>query len=763
MKTLHIAKIPRVVLSIILVTQAHSALAQGKGPKPAGRDEKPPIIIEAGKWKGKLPPLPLSNTNWPSQKIIASDKALEQWNAFQHEPFDKAGFNPLLLPFQFSSSEPGASGKEALAFSFLLSNALDWMPGNYCARHAYFVFKRSRSDIRTAGRTFDTELIKQQMERWQTTHAVGGKLIRGTNGYSGELKVFDSDGKQVLLKSYDSPMDYFDLLSAMCADTMRHAGYEPSAELVEYIKMKRCKDFQSIMDLGSAAFAEERSGEEFRLYREILERDPEFAEVRYWAANQSFWSSGNRTFDWQGSKVLKSYLVPSALFGYYPERRDAENPDSEYQSWVKQVERLVGQDSPLALDCRITSMNCRGILDTNLFERAITTACKFPNSCNLLDSLVMLLKTEHPASPADCDLLASICAAGLNSRYMFGSSSGERYMMTGLAQAADALGNHQLGLQLWGACISSATESGDETSVPLYADHAASSLRRLGLLEAAFNLQSGVLEQRYKMKTSSTKDVVNTYLPAALLGRQDILQGLPARDQSALSRGGERCLLDGYLDLLRGNPINAQAARELKRVSSWAPWAYHEATILLAQEDFVTGTNSHRREITEYLEMNPNNRDLWVLFDAYDRRESLPDSWCFYEALEWLFKKDPWVRAAVAAWKQRQPNTSGNGKDCADRVMACIGVYKEVPRWPTGADVRIEGSKAGRLPPGSVAVVVRDLVNKGENAAARDAALRYQVHAASSDHPYAKFNRGYALRAYCNHLFHIAETPVDKR
>ena len=47
------------------------------------------------------------------------------------------------------------------------------------------------------------------------------------------------------------------------------------------------------MDLGSAAFMEEKSPEEFGLYQKILRNDPGFSMVRHRYANQKHWNDGD--------------------------------------------------------------------------------------------------------------------------------------------------------------------------------------------------------------------------------------------------------------------------------------------------------------------------------------------------------------------------------------------------------------------------------------------------------------------------------------
>ncbi len=101
----------------------------------------------------------------------------KRFPAFSHAPFESAGFNALMLPFIFSSPDQSADPAVTYAFSFLFSGDLDWAPGSYCARHAFFVFRRDRELMQPMARHYEASQIAELIDGWKVTHAIGGRLI----------------------------------------------------------------------------------------------------------------------------------------------------------------------------------------------------------------------------------------------------------------------------------------------------------------------------------------------------------------------------------------------------------------------------------------------------------------------------------------------------------------------------------------------------------------------------------------------------------
>ena len=113
-------------------------------------------------------------------------------------------------------------------------------------------------------------------------------MTRTPGGYEGKLEIFAADGKRIFTRNYDRSRSFWDLLGDMDVDAMAFLDVKPSGELADYLHQPRCKQPQSLIDLGSTAFMTESSPGAFDVYKKILEADPVFAMVRTWYANQKY-------------------------------------------------------------------------------------------------------------------------------------------------------------------------------------------------------------------------------------------------------------------------------------------------------------------------------------------------------------------------------------------------------------------------------------------------------------------------------------------
>src|SRR5258706_8155402 len=132
----------------------------------------------------------------------------KRFPAFQHEPFESSGFNAVALPFRYVEEAKGGDPDEANAFAFLLSNGLDWAPGNYSARHAYFIFKRSAPVLEPFRTEYHRRHIELLVRDWHATHAIGGELVHKEAGYSGTLEIYNHQARKVHRVAYDEPRGY---------------------------------------------------------------------------------------------------------------------------------------------------------------------------------------------------------------------------------------------------------------------------------------------------------------------------------------------------------------------------------------------------------------------------------------------------------------------------------------------------------------------------------------------------------------------------
>src|SRR4051794_21649474 len=216
----------------------------------------------------------------------------EQWAA-AYPPFPGAarpqvGFSAVTLPLRFGAVA-GGDPAEAAAFAFLLSEDLNWSPRHYNTPNAFSVFRRSPEVAKRLSQVDDEAAIADTIREWQATHAVGGVLVRGPQGYVATLQIFGSDGKPVHVKEFEKPRPYFELLGDVSAETMRFFGDAPSESLVTHLRRERCKHPESLLELGRVAFLEDASPKEMKALERIVEADPDFAEVRRWRAVRQFW------------------------------------------------------------------------------------------------------------------------------------------------------------------------------------------------------------------------------------------------------------------------------------------------------------------------------------------------------------------------------------------------------------------------------------------------------------------------------------------
>ena len=373
--------------------------------------------------------------------------------AFKHEPFETSGFNHLTLPFLYVSTDRDADPNEALAFSFLLSNSLDWAPGNYCTRHAYFAFKRARRYMMPLSMEYDRQTIAEAIDDWDATHAVGGTLRKVRGRYAGELNIYDRSKKVICRKVYAAPRDYFQLLGDMAVDAIGFFGHKASPALVEHLHRKRCEHYQSLIDLGKAAFAPEKTPEEFGLYEKILARDPGFADVRYWYANQRRWHDGGYArYKAECAKVLDTYPYLAALVEFNVAATKDAALGPRIRQWLEEAEALAGADAPALVLRRMEEIKSRGQATHEELQQAVRTAARYPNEYWLLWYTATTLQRGADLG-ADCDLAAPMFIAALRNRYLTGTGD-KSHALKRLGLALFWLGRDNLCAELMaGHCL----------------------------------------------------------------------------------------------------------------------------------------------------------------------------------------------------------------------------------------------------------------------------------------------------------------------
>lgn len=706
---------------------------QAKVLPPAEPLQPPPLppVVEQS-------PFPLAQaTRLPMPARLSLDKLAAEWPDFKHEPFDVAGFNHVTLPFRYESRAGGGDPNEALAFSFLLSNTLDWAPGCYCARHAYFAFKADAGVMKPLATRYDLGPIARMIKEWDATHAIGGVVRQEAQGYSGTLEVY---GPRGLLHSveYGQPRDYFTLLGDMAVDALRYFDYTPSPALIEHLHKPRCKDFRSIRNLGAAAFLPARCEVEFGIYRWILEHDPGFAEVRYWYANQKQWGDGDRkTYFLEMARSLEDYVFEATLADFDPKKCPDAALAAQFETRLAEGERLVGKDSPILLHRRLALAT--GPVPEETLRLATEVAARYPNHYWFLYELGRAYEKQD-----DPDMAASINLAALQNRYLVGIGS-KRHVQANLARCLSNLG---LDGEAY-ACILPVFKedmSNENLRPAAWASrYAAHSLANAGWYEKSIGAYERAWRGAGEKDDWRDEMLLRVVASAGIAGRQDVLTQFLRDHREDLDRTKITFLAEAYLQVLKGETVDADAV--VKQAPKGEYYTGIQTTIFVAQVDLMKGHSRHRKRVVEALTQQPDLRPLWILFDLYDRQEPRPDSAAFYRMIEWLHGDDPWVQQAVANYKRRAAEAV---LPAAGDLLAKLQDFSP-ERWPAAKKESAKKAKefAMTSPVGAVPAALRALLDKGDFKTAEDLALRY--------HHSAVDRTNFHLASHANWLIRLVE------
>ncbi len=676
------------------------------------------------------------------------DELAEMWPAFRHAPIETAGFNHFTLPFHYTSLDGSGDSNEALAFSFLLSHSIDWAPGCYCTRHAYFTFKRARRYMCELAINYNKEKIKFAIKDWQATHAVGGKLIQSKDGYAGTLEIYDRSGKKGLEKEYKKPREYFDLLGDMSVDVMKFLGHTPSRALVQHLHRRRCEHHQSLIDLGKAAFVKEKSEEEFGLYEQILKRDPGFADVRYWWANQKWWRDRNRhKLEYQMALAMDSYLIVPAVWDFHPEYCSDKKLAGKHSQWIRKAEWLVGTDFPDFLMIRLKSACKKKQISHNLLVRTTKVAAKYPNSHWYL----WYLSEAHRQGwgSGDSDLAASMSLVGMRDRYLT-SSADKDDVTERFALSMIDLGRNDIAAQVLLPLFRKKYSKGGASQAGWYAKEVAKCLDIMGRHEEAIAFYRIAFKGLSEGDPEKNRALVKGAIAAALAGKGDILKQILRDRRKELADANMLYLLEAYHDALDGKPVDIKVVAKKSRHKT--PWNHQEEDVLYIQMDLLAGKDVRRKGLKSWMNATPNNRPFMILFDAYDRKDPQPESACFYEAIEWIYGNDPWVKKAVADYRQRAKKTKVLS---ADELLKRLKDFTPIP-FPEKDTSRkkLAGKVLRTLPPGAVAAAIRKITEKREFAKAEELALRLHHLGIDCDL--------WIVSAHANHMVHLVRQARQK-
>jgi hypothetical protein len=595
----------------------------------------------------KDPPLPVNGCSLSDLPGI--------FPAFKHRPFDHAGFNAVMLPFAYTDADHVGDANEAMALTALISNDLDWSPGCYCARHAYFVYKQDPDRARQFMQGYNPSAIVPYISFWEATHAIGGKLILTPDGYEGEITIFDRQGAIVYEKHYDQPRSFWDLLGGMDVDAMSFLDVKPSAPLVQYLHIPRCTNHESIIALGSAALMDYRSPEEFDTYQGILAIDPGFSMVRHWYANQKHWADrDHNTWATQNAIALSYRIEPASLEEFDPSLCDNPKLSAQLPGWIDQAQALTSPDSPLVLESRLRNELYGSETLAQVLDRATRVAAQYPNSHSLLVQLA--------AKTQDIYLACSVLSASLLDYYLpgIGNKDDEKYR---LAWSCDMIGRddvsmnllNQLNLQTYypALCLQLKVlaRSGryDEAAdlYPQIQSHLQfKMLDRNGGHDDAADLSPQILTDT-KPDESSLELMAPWAVFSAFMADRTPLQVQALSEQKKpLAAQNMADLFQVYTDAVNGKrwaPLNTHCDGE---------HAVFEFMLNVVQ-DSIFGFSQDHCWALELMRVMPMNRLLWMVEDRYEQYDPSADAPAFYTYLQMFFSYDPWVRAAIADYHKR--------------------------------------------------------------------------------------------------------------
>ena len=539
---------------------------------------------------------------------------LSRWPAFRHADLDASGFNAVSMPLHVRDPDHvGPTDDEAKAFAFLLSDDLDWSPACYCERHANFVFSRSdpaQIAALTPDGEYDPAAVATLVQQWQATAAVGGTITRSAKGYSGELVLCGPDGHVTHRRSFDAPRPYWELLGDFSADALATLGPPPTPALVKLLHAPRCHDMASVAALGAASAFEAQSPQGLDALAAIVDRSPEFAEVRAWVANQAGWAGLATTDrDHQMALALDVRPLPAPMMSMAA-RHLPPDLAAKVPGWIAAATVLAGPDHPAVLLQRLAQAPANRPIDPDLRAAALASSAKYPNAYWLLDNTARAVANNN--TTCDYDLASGLFLTAFADHLMTGPGT-----KVETAQPFVMLAG-QIGRPLDGAVVALSRGAGLTSYLMLYEG----TLLDAGQYELATAVYDAVSTQAPQ---TSGRDGAIAYaaLAAAFTGHADTLAAMLDRDRSLLEKDQCLPLVQALADHAAGRPVNIDDldASYVKLRRRWQGWPY---LVALAELDQSAGTERFRPAVEQLAEATPNVRLAWEVLDGYDRRRPRP-------------------------------------------------------------------------------------------------------------------------------------------
>ena len=675
----------------------------------------------------------LPASHWTDEQIA------EYLPAFSPVPFDKAGFNPVTMPFHYvdlTSKQDGDSA-EAYSFSFLLSNDLDWSPGCYCAFHAFFTFKTDPDGTKKLAERYDSSSISSYVQQWRGTHGIGGNITKTDDGYTGELDIFSPAGELMARLRFDKPQPYFDLLGDISVAALKFFGTPPSEELTRHLHLKRCQNSQSLIVLGKAAYARRGSDQEFQSYRKVLYLDPGFTDVRYWRANQLHWAGMSEAVKTHEDAIaLDSYITSENMRMF-----DTDMCPSDFKGrlskWRSNAEQLWGYDSPNTVAAEIRYHRENHTLSRQLMESARQVLAQYPNQYG--DLIEFARSAGDPTNTnIDTELAASVMLAATFDRFMPGSGEKNEPAYTA---ATDLIwmGRPDLAERV----VDRPEYEKDEESIFVLLASLKQSSRYQDFLKQ-YQHYSGKLRRRDGLVTVMAMEA------ATLVGNKPVFDSICTAKRGLVNSGELRPLTTAYRNVLSARPVDINALIS----------GYHNATgenhlaylRLLVQLDLSDHRTRFLNDLNFAMAQVPGDRQEWILIDAYDRQTCYAQLDDFYLTLSRLYSDDPWVASAVTDRAVRRKQTVTRPSN-SDKIAGGLSGFSPNAWVPT--DQPISDAQANQTliecEAWDVASVIADDMNNNRNDAARDLSLRYQNFTRQLPSP--------ELYIWANHMVHQIALP----
>ena len=713
------------VWAIAATSAATAGPSSGPATEPASAQAAQPAPKPATRPAGKVV-FPLARAAPQPLRKYTLDEIAAMFPAFKHEPFDSAGYNHFSLPIHYEDRGGNGDANEALAMSFLLSHALDWGEGCYCSRHAYFIFKRCAKYMPALMKKYDPKVIGYLVKDWQATHGVGGKLIRLKDGYAGELTIFDRDGKLVKEVRYDKPREFFELLGNMSVAGITFlSGSAPTAALAKHLHVKQCDNRQSLIDLGKAATVEERSEEEWAIYDGILKRNPGLASVRYWRANQQWWQNrDDQAKALEMGRSLDSYITLSAMEHLEVSQCPDKELAAKYPQWRNRVAELAGPNSTLVMGWQLSEAIARGKAPHELIEEATALGAKYPNDYPYL--LKLSVAWSHGDDlQVDLDMACSILFAAWQNRSLSGSDTSKDYAAGQLAEQAFALGHDDLCVDLLMPLALEGLKTKGPEDVAWRSWMLGKALFQMGRFDESWKwFRMAYLGWPEKSADAAQAALIGGACAAAHAGRRDIVEQILRDRREVLDLKKASGLVQGYLDVLDGKPINSKALWAVKNPPD--RWFQTYLMMLQVESDMIQGIDEEKQSHieTDFARYEAHDRALQILSHEVFRQHPDKAPACFYEMLQLMRPDDPWVRQAVAQWRGW-----GNQPDLPDPAKHLEDLKDFAPvRWPEADPARRAAARKLFLKSraGTYAGAVGQLIKAGKLDQAQELALRYR-------------------------------------